>query len=93
MADFAGTTPIPLLMLGGAIMMAIPIVMIFLSRVLQYHVNRWANIITAIITIVYVIGGGSTYPHYIFLATIEVVSMLLIIGYAWRWQQHENIRP
>ena len=84
-AEFAGETPIPLLMLVGAIMMAIPIVMIFLSRVLKHRVNRWANIIAAVITIVYVVGGGSTYPHYIFLATIEVLSMLLVIWYAWRW--------
>jgi hypothetical protein len=90
MAEFAGETPIPQLMLGGAILMAIPIVMIFLSRVLKHHVNRWANIIAAVITIVYVIGGGSTYPHYIFLAAIEVVSLLLIIWYAWRWSQQEN---
>jgi hypothetical protein len=90
MAEFAGETPIPQLMLGGAILMAIPIVMIFLSRVLRRPVNRWANIIAAVITIVYVIGGGSTYPHYIFLAAIEVVSLLLIIWYAWRWSQQEN---
>jgi hypothetical protein len=93
MAEFAGETPIPLLMLGGAILMAIPIVMIYLSRVLKHRVNRWANIIAAVITIVFVIGGGSTYPHYIFLATIEVVSMLLIIWYAWGWSQQENTLP
>jgi uncharacterized membrane protein len=66
-------------MLSGAILMAIPIVMIFLSRVLPHRVNRWANILAAIITIVYVVGGASSYPHYIFLAAIEVIAMLLII--------------
>jgi hypothetical protein len=93
MAEFAGEIPIPQLMLGGAILMSIPIVMIFLARVLKRSVNRWANIIAAGITIVYVIGGGSTYPHYIFLATIEVVSMLLIIWYAWRWSPQETMLP
>ncbi|MBW7882617.1 MAG: hypothetical protein H3C34_08260 [Caldilineaceae bacterium] len=93
MAEFAGDTPIPLLMLAGAILMAIPIVMIFLSRVLERRVNRWANIIAAVITILYVTAGGSTYPHYIFLAAIEVMSMLLIIWYAWRWSQPENALP
>ena len=90
MAEFAGGTPIPQLMLVAAILMAIPIVMIFLSRVLKRGVNRWANIIAAVITIVYVIGGGSVYPHYIFLAAIEVVSLFLIIWYAWTWSEREN---
>lgn len=90
MAAFAGETPIPLLMLGAAILNAIPIVMIYLARVLRQRANRWANIIAAVITIVYVVGGGSMYPHYIFLAAIEVVSLLLIIWYAWRWSAQEN---
>jgi hypothetical protein len=91
MAAFAGETPIPLLMLVAAILNAIPIVMIYLARVLRQRANRWANIIAAVITIVYVIGGGSMYPHYIFLAAIEVVSLLLIIWYAWRWSSQENV--
>lgn len=89
MAEFAGSTPIPQLMLGGAIMMEISIVMIILSRVLKYKINRWANIIVAVITIVFVIGGGSTTPHYIFIAAVEVVCLLLIIGYAWKWTNPE----
>ena len=68
-------TPIPQLMLAGAIMMEIAIVMIILSRVLKYRVNRWVNIITSIITIAFVVGGGVSYPHYIFIATVEVVCL------------------
>jgi hypothetical protein len=83
-----GTT-IPQLMLGGAIMLEIPIAMILLSRVLRYKVNRWANIIASVITIAYVIGGGSIYPHYIFIATIEVVCMLLIVWFSWKWRNPE----
>jgi hypothetical protein len=89
LAVFAGETPITQLMLIGAIMTEIPIAMIFLSRVLMYKVNRWANIITSVITIAYVVGGGKSYPHYIFIATIEVVCMLLIIWYAWKWRNPE----
>ena len=90
LAEFAGGTPIALLMLAGAIIVEIPIAMIFLSRVLKYRVNRWANIIAGPITIVLVIGGGSTNPHYIFIATIEVVCMLLIIWNAWKWSEQEG---
>ena len=87
LVKFAGETPIPLLMLGGAIMMEISIIMIVLSRVLKYKVNRLVNIITAIITIAFVVGPGSSYPHYIFIATIEVVCLLLIIWNAWKWSE------
>jgi Family of unknown function (DUF6326) len=78
-------TPIPQLMLGGAIMMEISIVMIILSRVLKYGVNGWVNIVASIITIVFVAGGGASYPHYIFIATVEVICLLLIIWNAWKW--------
>jgi len=89
MAAFAGGIQITLLMLFAAITVAIPIAMIFLSRVLKYRANRWANIIAGAIKIALVIGMGSTYPHYIFLATIEVVCMLLIVWYAWKWPKQE----
>jgi len=73
------------LLLVFAILLEIPIAMIVLSRLLTYRVNRWANIIAAVITILFVIGGGNTSLSYLFFATIEVVGMLLIIWYAWRW--------
>jgi hypothetical protein len=85
MAEFLGATPVSQMMLVAAIMMEISIAMIFLSRVLKYKANRWANIIIGVITIVWVIGGGSTYPHYLFIATIEVICLLLIIWIAWKW--------
>jgi hypothetical protein len=69
-----------------AILLEIPILMIFLSRILNRKVNRWANIIAALITILFVIGGGSLYLHYIFFATIEIVCMLLIIWNVWKWK-------
>lgn len=86
---FAGETPITQLMLGGAVMIEIAILMIILSRVLKYKLNRWANIIASIITIAFVIGGGSSYPHYIFIATVEVIFLLFIIWTAWRWKEQE----
>ena len=90
LARTAGDTPIPLLMLGAAVMMEISVVMILLSRVLPYGVNRWANIITSILTIAFVIGGGASYPHYLFIAAVEVVCLLLIIWFAWRWPNPEG---
>ena len=78
------------LLLVSAIILQVPIMMIFLSRILQYRANRRANIIAGVITIVFVIGGGSLDLHYLFIATIEVVCILVIIWYAWKWSASED---
>ena len=72
-------------MLLFAIIMEIPIVMIILSRILKYGVNRWANIIAGVITIVFVIAGGSLNIVYMFFAAVEIVCLLVIIWSAWKW--------
>jgi hypothetical protein len=55
--------------------------------VLPYRLNRWANILVALFTIAFVAGGGSAYPHYLFIAAVEIVCLLAIIGIAWRWSK------
>lgn len=88
-----GATPIKItqeLMLVFSILLEIPIAMILLSRVLKYRANRWANIIAGAITILFVIGGGSTNLSYIFFATIEVACMLLIVWSAWKWPNYKD---
>jgi hypothetical protein len=90
LANFAGETPIPLIMLGGAILGELAIVMIILSRVLKYGVNRWANITTGIIAMVFVVAGRAKYPHYTFIMTFEVICLLLIIWNAWKWASSEE---
>ena len=82
-----GSTPVPItqsILLAFAIILEIPIVMIFLSRVLNNKANRWANIIASLITIAFVIGGGSLYLHYIFFGAVEVLILILIMIYAWK---------
>ncbi len=77
------------LLLLFSIFLAIPIAMIFLSRVLTYRANRWANIIAAALTMLFVIGGGSTTFSYIFFATIETVFLSLVVWYAWTLPKQE----
>ena len=81
---------IPQLMLSGAVMGQLGIAMIILSRVLKYGINRWANICAGIVTIAYIWGGMASYPHYIFIATVETICLLLIIGFAWMWRNPES---
>ncbi|OFW64695.1 MAG: hypothetical protein A2135_06695 [Actinobacteria bacterium RBG_16_67_15] len=75
------------LMLVAAALIEISIAMIFLSRALAYRTSRWANMIAGVITAVWVVGGGVTYPHYIFLATVEVFCLSAIIWIAWKWSE------
>ena len=84
-----GTT-IPQLMLGGAIMTEFSITMILLSRMLKHGINRWVNIVVGIVTIAYIWGGAASYPHYIFIATVETLCLLLIVGFAWKWTNPEG---
>ena len=78
------------LLLIFSILMEIPIAMVFLSRVLKPRLNRWANTIASLITIVFVIGGGDTYLSYIFFASVEIMCILLIIWYTWKWSESDK---
>jgi Sec-independent protein secretion pathway component TatC len=82
-AGQAGVQITPGLLLGFAILLEIPIAMIFASRVLKRRANRWANTIAAAITTVFVVGGGSLVPHYVFFAAVELACMALIVWSVW----------
>jgi hypothetical protein len=81
---------IPQLMLGAAIIGQLAIAMIVLSRVLKYGINRWVNIVVGIVIIAYIWGGMASYPHYIFIASIETLCLLLIVWFAARWRNSEG---
>jgi len=76
-------------LLVAGIMLEILIAMVILSRVLEYRVNRWANIIVGAIAIPLVIGIGPKDLDDMFFATIEVVALALIIWFAWKWPKQE----
>ena len=65
----------------------IPALMIFLSVALSAKVNRWTNIIVAAVYIPYTLVNlaGGAWMHMVFGAVVEVVLLLLIIRYAWKW--------
>ena len=75
------------LLLIFAFLLELPIAMIFLSRILKYKINRILNIVVSVITILFVIGGGSPYLHYYFFATVEVICMIAIIIFSIRWNE------
>lgn len=73
-----------------AFLIEIPIAMIFISRILKPKANRIANLAAGIITILFVVGGGSAYLHYIFIASVEVLCMIVIMAMAWRLPETET---
>ena len=74
-------------MLIGAFMVEIPILMVLLSRILNYRINRWANIIIGAVTIALVIGMGQKDLDDIFFATVEVIALSAIIWLAAKWRE------
>ena len=74
-------------MLIGGIMMEIPILMVLLSRILNYRINRWANIIIGAVTIALIIGLGQKDLDDIFFATIEVIALSAVIWLAVKWRE------
>lgn len=77
-------------MLIAAFMVAIPILMIIVSWVLTYKVSRISNIIAGIFTILFVIGGGSIMPHYLVMASFEVLLLIAIIVISFKWCENQT---
>jgi hypothetical protein len=73
--------------LGIAAFMLIPILMVFLSLVLVQPVNRWANIVVAVVFFLFNAVGLPTYPSWYdrFLLAVSLVFNGLTVWYAWRW--------
>ena len=73
--------------LGIAALMLIPILMVVLSLVLPYNINRWANIIVAVGWILFNLSGIRGYPgHYDkFLLVVSMVFNVITVWYAWKW--------
>ena len=80
------------LLLGAAVVLQIPIAMIFLTHILDLKVNRWANIAAAVITAGMIVNNNLT-PDLddAFFAVVECAALLLVGWYAWRWRPTEHL--
>ena len=76
------------LLLGIALLMTVPIAMVFLSLTLSYPLNRWANIIAAIVFFGFNLLGLPTYRSAFdrFLIIVGLAFNVLTIWFAWQWQ-------
>ncbi len=73
--------------LGIALLMLIPILMIFLTLVLPQPASRWANITAAGFFFLFNLVGLPTYPSAYdkFLLIVSMLFNLVTIWYAWNW--------
>ena len=76
---------------SAMVMMTIPALMIFLSLALNARVNRWTNVIVGGLYIVIVIGNviGETWAFYILGSVVELMLLVLTVGYAWTWPKSD----
>jgi hypothetical protein len=83
----AGDTPTGNMWLIAAILMLIPILMVFLSLVLPQPISRWANIIVAIGFCLFNLVGLPGYPSLYdkFLLIVSMIFNAVTVWYAWNW--------
>ena len=75
-----------------AVLMEVVIVMVPLSRMLNRNANRWAHFVAVPLSILWVVVpafmpsmGDVTPLSYLFFAAVEVVTMLAMLWFAWKW--------
>jgi hypothetical protein len=81
------------LYLGMAILFVIPILMVYLSLVLKYKANRWANWVFSSIFFVINLIGLPGYPSYYdqFLIVVGLGFNLMTFWHAWKWPKLEEL--
>jgi small-conductance mechanosensitive channel len=75
-----------------ALLMSIPSVMIFLTRVLKPTINRWLNIVipTVYIALLVAVNLEATWVFYLYLTAIEILLSISTVWYAWNWPKTEQ---
>lgn len=75
------------MLVGTAVLMVVPSLMIFLSLALPATVSRWLNVGAGLFyaAIMLLILFNGAWVFYMLFAAIEVILMLLAVWYAWRW--------
>ena len=80
--------------LGMAVIMVIPILMVFLSMTLKHTANRWANISVAVFFFLFNAVGLPTYPSVYdqFLIVVGLAFNVLTVWYAWKWSTRKEVQ-
>jgi hypothetical protein len=86
--EIAGIKMTQSMLLGSAILMVIPSLMVFLSLILKPNINRLVNILAGIIYFI-VLGStlftGRNPAYYLLFAALKAVLLVLIVWLSWKW--------
>ena len=91
--EIAGIQMTQGMLFGSAVLMVVPIIMIFLSLVMMAKVNRLVNIIAAIVYLVVLVSTfftGRNPAYYLFFAVLKAILLGLIVWFAWKWPKTES---
>jgi hypothetical protein len=79
------------MLLFAGISLEIPFAMVLLTTVLPYKANRIANMIAAILMVIYQLGsfffGSDVTLHYTFFSAVEILGNMALLVLAFRWKQ------
>ena len=92
-AELVASLSTPEMFLVAAIYLQLAMVMIVLSRVLPYGINRWANVIVAALHALGALASllvVTNAIYYIFFVVVEVSALLFIIWHAWTWAKPQQ---
>ncbi len=64
----------------------IPSLMVFLTLVMPPKLNRWANIVVALLYALTIVGSciGETWIYFLLGSAVEVILLLVLVRYAWK---------
>ena len=76
------------IMIGVAVLMAVPALMIFLAAGLPRVISRWLNVVLGLVyTAVEVLTLSNSPPFYVLVVVLEILVTLTIVIYALRWSR------
>jgi hypothetical protein len=90
--EIAGIKMTQSMLLGSAILMVIPSIMIFLSLILKARINRIVNLMAGIIYFIVLVSTLFTDKnpsYYLLYATVKGVLLVLIVWLSWKWPRIE----
>jgi hypothetical protein len=87
----------PTLLLGVAILMSTPAVMVALTVLLKPVANRWLNVVmgaayTTLILFTMIDAWKFGFHFYIYLGVVEVLLTLVIVWYALTWPRQPPVK-
>ena len=93
--DIGGMQVTEVMYLGLAVLLVIPIIMVFFSLTLPRRVNRWANIAFPLFFFIFNLIGLPTYPSAYdqFLIIVGLVFNGFTAWYAWKWPESKLESP